>query len=100
MITVRPSACCKRTDQFDKVLAAVRIKTGRRFVEQEQLRLQRKGTGQGNALDHTTGEFGRHQAAMRLCHFNHVQFEKDQTAYPVFVQTPQFTQRKGNVIEH
>lgn len=73
-------------DQLDEVLASIRIEPGRRFVEQQQLRLERQRPRQRHTLHHTAGKLGRHQLSMRCPQTDHGQFEMHQTANPVLVE--------------
>ncbi|MNT27126.1 hypothetical protein D3C72_1627420 [compost metagenome] len=65
----------QRLDQGDKTLRQVRIQPRRRFVEEQQLRFQRQGAGQGHALDHAARQVRRHLERMFRAQAHHIHLQ-------------------------
>ena len=86
--------------QLDEVAGHVRVQSGGRLVKHQEFRFQRQRPGQRHPLDHATRQFGRHQAAVTRLQFDHFQLEPHQVADQCFIKRAQFTQGKGDVVEH
>jgi hypothetical protein len=81
-----------------ETVATVRVEAGGRFVEKQQLGLERERTGERNALDHASGELRRHFVGVPGLDADHGQLQQHEIAYETLVEALQLPQRQRDVV--
>ena len=74
----RTAAVADAPDDVVQIGGIQRIKSGGRFIEEQDFRVESEGAGNSRALDHAAGEIAGHHVFSAL-HIDHFEFFADQT---------------------